>query len=274
MTNERLCEIISEPGGDELVPVLWEKVHLLCFDIAWRCYSQHTKQAAKCGVELTDINQECYFAFLAAVESYNREPRELKFTTFLKFPIKNMVYTLIGIRVKRGFNEPLNNYRSLDEPLPGADLEDLTLGDLIVDEAATEPFEGVETREAYRPVRDAVDKLDGRVREIIHARYFENKSLAAIGNQLDLSRERVRQLHRKGIESLRKMKELRRLANDVFYYRGGYNNFMRNGSVVEVAVERREEIYDNMYEQLLSEGYKPDLALKLAKFHLEKGWEL
>jgi RNA polymerase primary sigma factor len=83
--------------------------------------------------------------------------------------------------------------------------EDGELGDLFSDPAASDPAE--EAADSYRNqvVRQAVSKLPERERRILELRYGfdgETMSLEAIGKDLGLTRERVRQLERSALERL------------------------------------------------------------------------
>ena len=72
MTSEQLVTYIQQ-GGKELLPILWERVKRLCFMLCGQYYSKYRERFAACGVELCDLRQECYAAFLAAVRSYKAE---------------------------------------------------------------------------------------------------------------------------------------------------------------------------------------------------------
>ena len=83
--------------------------------------------------------------------------------------------------------------------------EDGELGDLFSDPTATDPAE--EAADSYRRqvVRRAVSRLPERERRILELRYGfdgETTSLEAIGKELGLTRERVRQLERRALERL------------------------------------------------------------------------
>ena len=83
--------------------------------------------------------------------------------------------------------------------------EDGELGDLFSDPTASDPAE--EAADSYRRqmIRRAVSKLPERERRILELRYGfdgETTSLEAIGKELGLTRERVRQLERSALERL------------------------------------------------------------------------
>lgn len=266
MTNEQICVFIAGGESDELIPLLWDKTKKLCYKIAGNHFNKHTERAASCGVEFADVRQECYFAFLAALKDYNKEPREEKFTTFLRFPVHTAVNELLGYRVNK--HEPLNNCRSLDEPLPGYEDDNVTILDSVVDETSILPFEEVDTQDTYRIINKAVEQLNGQQREVIQARYYENKSAETISELLGVGVKRVHQIRRKAMASLRRMKEIKKLGDDFYYWKGGYSSFRRLGaSAVELSAERREEQYarrqEDVIEYFISLGYSREAALEL-----------
>ena len=73
------------------------------------------------------------------------------------------------------------------------------------------PDEYVESLEQREEVNSLLESLNPRYRRILVSRYGlgdgEEKSLAIIGAELNLSRERVRQIHDKALKSLRKKVE-------------------------------------------------------------------
>jgi RNA polymerase primary sigma factor len=99
---------------------------------------------------------------------------------------------------------------SLDKPI-GAD-GDSKFGDLIAGEDA-EPSEEVHVSLAENTVRDAVETLPDREREVVKLRYGmdgdpDPKSLEEIGRQLGLTRERVRQIEARALARLAERREV------------------------------------------------------------------
>jgi RNA polymerase primary sigma factor len=96
----------------------------------------------------------------------------------------------------------------------GADDEG-ELGDLFADREATDPFEEAEESLRRQGVRRALDALPERERRILELRFgFEGEpwTLEAIGHELDLTRERVRQLEGQALSRLAALRELASLA--------------------------------------------------------------
>jgi RNA polymerase primary sigma factor len=96
----------------------------------------------------------------------------------------------------------------------GADDEG-ELGDLFADREAADPFDEAEESLRRQGVRRALDALPERERRILELRFgFEGEpwTLEAIGNELDLTRERVRQLEGQALSRLAALRELASLA--------------------------------------------------------------
>ncbi len=92
----------------------------------------------------------------------------------------------------------------------GADDEG-ELGDLFADRDAADPFEEAEESLRRQGVRRALDALPERERRILELRFgFEGEpwTLEAIGHELDLTRERVRQLEGQALSRLAALRDL------------------------------------------------------------------
>lgn len=210
MTNEQLAIFIQQDNS-ELIPILWERVKNLCFMICGKFFAKYSKKFAACGVELCDLRQECYSAFLLAVKSYKADS-ELQFTSFLEYPIRNTAAELLGIRnTDRTNRKPLDNAVSLDKPIEAAD-NDLTLSDIIPDTESAEPFEQVlqeiSDDHARKILLESLGKLTEQERDIILGVYFREKSMKELAEQYKVSTERIRQIKAKAIRRLRGMPEL------------------------------------------------------------------
>ena len=96
----------------------------------------------------------------------------------------------------------------------GADDEG-ELGDLFADREAADPFDEAEESLRRQGVRKALDALPERERRILELRFgFEGEpwTLEAIGHELDLTRERVRQLEAQALARLSALRELSAVA--------------------------------------------------------------
>jgi RNA polymerase primary sigma factor len=85
------------------------------------------------------------------------------------------------------------------------------LGDLFADREAPDPFEEAEESLRRQGVRKALDALPERERRILELRFgFEGEpwTLEAIGHELDLTRERVRQLEGQALARLAALRDM------------------------------------------------------------------
>jgi RNA polymerase primary sigma factor len=91
------------------------------------------------------------------------------------------------------------------------DDRDGELADLLPDHEAEDPFEEAERSLRYQQVRSALDALPNRERRILELRFgfdCDPWTLDAIGHELDLTRERVRQLETQALTRLASIHEL------------------------------------------------------------------
>jgi RNA polymerase primary sigma factor len=89
------------------------------------------------------------------------------------------------------------------------------LGDLFADREAADPFDEAEESLRKQGVRKALDALPERERRILELRFgFEGEpwTLEAIGTELGLTRERVRQLEGQALQRLAALRELASVA--------------------------------------------------------------
>ncbi len=91
---------------------------------------------------------------------------------------------------------------SLDGPVAA-------LAAILEDASAKNPFESAALLEQCALLRAGLEAMPGRLR-LVMTRYYgldgrEPASFAALGRELSLSRERVRQLHNRGVASLREI---------------------------------------------------------------------
>lgn len=103
----------------------------------------------------------------------------------------------------------MQDVESLDEPIPDMDGE-ITMLDAVPDEQES-PEDIAERNDRIRQVNKAVMQLNERQREVIRRRYgFKCKAetLDSISNDMNCSKEWIRQIERKALRKLRTMPEL------------------------------------------------------------------
>lgn len=184
MTNEQLAALAQQPENEELVPLLWEKVKPLLWLKAKQAYNARQSVFQQCGVELWDIRQGCYTAFLSALKGYKPETG-IKFISYLSYPFHTLLAELTGTRSTK--REPLNEAASLDMPIKNQSEEGkVTLADILPDKGTdieTAVLSQLEQDEESRLVHEAVDRLPERLREVIELYFFQGVFLVDIAQR-------------------------------------------------------------------------------------------
>ena len=67
MTNEQLAAFIKQGDNDELIPILWERIRKIMYMKSDSVYSTLQGRFQQCGVDIWDLKQSCYMAFLRTV---------------------------------------------------------------------------------------------------------------------------------------------------------------------------------------------------------------
>ena len=207
MTNEEIAVQVLN-GSAELCPLLWEQVKKLLYMWAGRYYGANREAFKRAGVELSDLEQELYFAFRQAVQYYKPDSG-YKFTTFLRHPFLNTCRRLLGRN--RQEPDPLNKCSSLDRPAKEEEAEGVTIGDLQPDPQSSAFIDNLERAALAEIVRAEVDRLPERLSDMVKLYYFDGLNYEQIGAQLDVSGSFVGQSLSKARRELRKSRELRSL---------------------------------------------------------------
>jgi RNA polymerase primary sigma factor len=151
-------------------------------------------------VHIVEREQKMARAERELVTQLGRVPTEAEVAKRAKLPLKQV----------REVRQVARAVTSLDKPI-GAEGEG-SFGELVASEQGT-PEDEVTYSLQERALRHAVDELPEREREIIKLRYGLNgdhdpKSLEAIGRDLGITRERVRQIESAALEQLAVHREL------------------------------------------------------------------
>src|SRR5690606_154830 len=96
---------------------------------------------------------------------------------------------------------------SLETPIGSED--ETSLGDLIADEVSETPYEAASESMLKRDVNAALDTLSAREKLVLQLRFGlgqgHQHTLAEVGEQLQISRERVRQIENEALQKLRRL---------------------------------------------------------------------
>ena len=249
-TNEELAVMIQQ-GQTELYAELWEQVKRFFYRQAMKYYNGHKEKCTAAGIELDDVEQAAFLALADAVRAYKPE-QGFTLLSYAGLNLKNRFRELYGIR-SVGRVTPLNECRSLDEPLPGT--EDIFLGDTIFDESAEIDFDNATDRayseKLHEALDSALDTLDERSEKVIRQRYYEGKTLRLVAKDMSISAESVRQIEVKAFHKLRQGKNTKMLSgfcDDVLaryaWHGTGLNAFKNTGAS---SVERAMEYADRLF---------------------------
>lgn len=110
-----------------------------------------------------------------------------------------------------------SNIKSLEETVPGT--EDITLADALADDFNLEEsvMDSIAEEETKAIIWGAVSDLGDRESTIVTGYYRDGESLDSLADRLSISKEKVRQLKFDAINTLRRCKNLKRLA-EMFGY--------------------------------------------------------
>lgn len=92
---------------------------------------------------------------------------------------------------------------ALDETVTDLGDESVTLGEVLCDRTLVEPEETLEIQETHGYLRDAVELLPPRHRQVIERVYFDGWSNERVARELEVSQSRVSQLRTEALGMLR-----------------------------------------------------------------------
>ena len=235
LTNEELFDLAIT--NEDLKPVLWERVKKLAYMYASQFHRRNGELCRSRGLELSDLKQLSYLAFSSLFGTYDTQNKEYGYNTALRYALSRQLREALGRDT-----DTLNRIISSLDELAGDEEDGRTVADLIADEESTAPFEDIEDsseREVITEhIREAVAELPEQEQAVIQGYYYDNKTLSDVGKDMQISGERVRQIHRKAIKHLRKPRIYRRLLDDLGYSSYRLYTNSRRDSVEYIATER------------------------------------
>lgn len=190
-------------GDASALPELWEQLRKLYLMKCRKYFLAHRVTCDRCGIDLHDMEQACFFAMLGTVKAYDRTA-EPPLLAYVNFHFKRAMRELLGLRTEREASEPLNHCSSLNAPITADDPDGGELLDLIDsgEDVAADAADELDKTIDAEIVREEVNKLPEKQRIVIVSYYFDGLTQEQIGEQLGCSHQRARQIR---IEALRKL---------------------------------------------------------------------
>ena len=233
-----------QAGERDLIPELWNLLLPLTHKIISR-YLFH-EQGTRL-YEEGDLLGCAYIALCAALDGYSRDKGA--FSTYYHLWIQNTTADIRGTRKRHDVNRAAV---SLNKPLDEDNGDELQ--DLQEDTTAAEQIDSVERRIYLEQLRQELDKcntyLTEQERQVIHIRYYHNKTLEETGACMGISRERARSIEAAAIRKYRQPRSdvnLRQFCDYGKAYHGtGLQAFRRSGAS---SVERFAEYHEQLEQQ-------------------------
>jgi RNA polymerase nonessential primary-like sigma factor len=101
------------------------------------------------------------------------------------------------------------NTSSIDAPVNTGSEYNQSLLDMIGDESALDPLEIIENNEERENMNKQIDQLSMSCQDVLKRRFglsgYDDSTLREIGKDMELTRERVRQIQASGLKQLREM---------------------------------------------------------------------
>ncbi len=150
-------------------------------------------------------------ANLACVEAVDRfDPsRGTRLSSLLSFVVR----TAVGLRFTPGpfylpyFSQYNAKYKAEAWQTVSSvrSLDSLEYEDTSLVNSQSAPTEAVDIEDELELMRVALDKMSERHRYVLKARFLDGRTLKAVGIELGLTRERVRQIEGKALEKMREI---------------------------------------------------------------------
>ena len=158
-------------------------------------------------VHMTEKIRKVSRAYSELSAELEREPSQEEISEHLRWTIDEVRLTM----------EAMPDATSLDQPVGSDDASSSQLGDFVEDERASDTPGEVMREMETEHLKEAIERLPERARYVLVRRYGlddrDPATLAELGDELEISRERVRQLQREA-ERILKGGEYGRILRD------------------------------------------------------------
>jgi len=148
-------------------------------------------------VHLVDKISRMRKTAMRLLERLGREPSDEELAAELQIPTSKVAH-LKSVSVRPA---------SLDAPI-GDETDSTTFGEIVGDDNAVSPFEGLREKNLSADLRSMVESLDGREAEILRLRFgldgHDELTLEMVGKRFKVTRERIRQLEYIALTKMRK----------------------------------------------------------------------
>jgi RNA polymerase primary sigma factor len=153
----------------------------------------NTATAIRIPVHVRDALSRISYASAEFAALHGREPTTAELANATGLPVE---------RVSRGLEARLHECVSLARC--HGDEGDATFVDKLTDRDGTSPFDALDEREQVDRVRRLLELLTAREVKILRRRFGDDRTLAEVGDELGLSRERIRQIESAALQRIRK----------------------------------------------------------------------
>jgi RNA polymerase primary sigma factor len=148
-------------------------------------------------VHLVDKISKMRRTAMALTEQLGREPTDEELAVELQIPTSKVAH-LKSVSVRPA---------SLDAPI-GEEGDSATFGEIVGDDNAVSPYDGLREKNQNNDLHDLVASLDKREAEIIRLRFgldgHDELTLEEVGQKFHVTRERIRQLEYLALTKMRK----------------------------------------------------------------------
>lgn len=223
----------QRPQGPQELAALHERSEAgrLAGQVLLRAYEKAIRQwsmrlgrsTSRHSLSREDLMSEAQMAFIKAVKKFKRD-KAVKLMTYATWWMRADINRAIinhgyAIRVPAHRVEQTAEWHpdaraarrmfSLDEPLPHQDGQATRLDLLVSDQQTPEQdvMGNLDTGQVTTLLREALSRLSARERHVMIRRHLgkEQRTLQEVGDEMEVSRERVRQLETKAFNKLRKL---------------------------------------------------------------------